>query len=129
MTSARAWAHCGNRQIAYARAGNGRTLVLLTTATLDDLTRAPASELARSFRLLRPELSELAGQPILCASCVSGFLEALGVDRAVIVADPKYAGAVEQIAAIGAERVERVVLLPQPLSGSGIVPLFEALLP
>ena len=121
MTTARAWAHCANRQIAYTRAGNGPTLMLLTTATLDDLVDAPAGELARSYRLIRPELSELENEPMLCASCVTEFLEALGVHQAIVIADPRYAGMLAQLGTI--DRIERVIVLPVPLAPIGLAPL------
>ena len=121
MTTARAWAHCANRQIAYTRAGNGPTLMLLTTATLDDLIDAPAGELARSFRLIRPDLTELENEPMLCASCVTEFLEALGVNRAIVVADPRYAAMLAQLGPI--DRIERVIVLPTPLAPVGLAPL------
>ena len=121
MTTAGAWAHCANRQIAYTRAGNGPTLMLLTTATLDDLIDAPAGELARSFRLIRPDLTELENEPMLCASCVTEFLEALGVNRAIVVADPRYAAMLAQLGPI--DRIERVIVLPTPLAPVGLAPL------
>jgi hypothetical protein len=123
--SARAWAHCANRQIEYTRAGSGPTLVLLTNTTLGDLMDAPAEELARSYRVIRPELSELANQSAVCASCVREFLEALGVSRAIVVADPQFAGMLAQLGDV--DRIERIIVLPKPLAPLGLAPLLANL--
>jgi len=128
MTPAQAWAHCGTREIAYTREGNGATLVLLTTASLAELIGGPADELARSFRLIRPELEGLAvDQPAVCATCLRDFMDALGIERAVVIADPQHANAAQRLAELEPERVPRVIVVGAPLSAVSIGQLLSPL--
>jgi pimeloyl-ACP methyl ester carboxylesterase len=99
----------------YHRAGVGRPLVLLRSAADPDALWPELEEqLVAHFRVLTPEL------PPDCedvAAWVKGFLEGVGLDRVVIVAaDPCCLSALE-LALLGAQQIERLVLVPGGLAG------------
>jgi pimeloyl-ACP methyl ester carboxylesterase len=128
MASALAWAHCGTREIAYTREGSGDTLVLLTAGPLAEVIGAPAVELARSFRLIRPALESLAvDQPAVCATCLRDFMDALGIERAIVIADAQHAPAAQRLAELEPDRIPRVIVLGTSLSGVSIGQLLSPL--
>jgi pimeloyl-ACP methyl ester carboxylesterase len=99
----------------YHRAGAGRPLVLLRTAASPDALWPELEEqLATRFRVFTPEL------PPDCedvAAWVKGFLEGVGLDRVVVVAaDPCCLSALE-LTLLGAQQIERLVLVPSGLAG------------
>ena len=99
----------------YHRAGVGRPLVLLRTASVPDALWPELEEqLVARFRVFTPEL------PPDCedvAAWVKGFLEGVGLDRVVVVAaDPCCLSALE-LTLLGAQQIERLVLVPGGLSG------------
>lgn len=99
----------------YHRAGVGRPLVLLRTATVPDALWPELEEqLVARFRVFTPEL------PPDCedvAGWVKDFLEGVGLDRVVVVAaDPCCLSALE-LALLGAAQIERLVLVPGGLAG------------
>jgi pimeloyl-ACP methyl ester carboxylesterase len=117
MESVRAWVHCGARQMAYARAGSGRTLVLLTEWTSEAPVPAIFEALTGSFRVILPELSTGTG----CGCGVVDLLDTLGVSRVSLIADAAFAADALQAARTEPERIERVALITPQLGGE--VPL------
>ena len=94
----------------YHRAGAGRPLVLLrSAATPESLWPELEEQLVARFRVLTPEL------PPDCedvAAWVKDFLEGVGLDRVPLVAaDPCCLSALE-LALLGADQIERLVLVP-----------------
>jgi pimeloyl-ACP methyl ester carboxylesterase len=99
----------------YHRAGVGRPLVLLRTAAdPDSLWPELEEQLVTRFRVLTPDL------PPDCedvAGWMKDFLEGVGLDRVVVVAaDPCCLSALE-LALLGAQQIERLVLVPGGLTG------------
>jgi pimeloyl-ACP methyl ester carboxylesterase len=99
----------------YHRAGVGRPLVLLRTAAgPDSLWPELEAHFVGRFRVFTPEL------PPDCddvAAWVKDFLEGVGLDRvAVIAADPCCLSALE-LALLGPDQIERLVLVPGGLAG------------
>jgi pimeloyl-ACP methyl ester carboxylesterase len=98
----------------YHRAGAGRPLVLLrSAATPDSLWPELEEQLVAKFRVFTPEL------PADCedvAAWVKDFLEGVGLDRIPLVAaDPCCLSALE-LALLGADQIERLVLVPAGLA-------------
>ena len=98
----------------YHRAGAGRPLVLLrSAATPDSLWPELEEQLVAKFRVFTPEL------PPDCedvAAWVKDFLEGVGLDRIPLVAaDPCCLSALE-LALLGADQIERLVLVPGGLA-------------
>jgi pimeloyl-ACP methyl ester carboxylesterase len=98
----------------YHRAGAGRPLVLLRPAEgPDSLWPGLEGQLVARFRVFTPEL------PADCkdvAGWVTDFLEGVGLDRVVVVAaDPCCLSALE-LALLGAQQIERLVLVPGGLT-------------
>jgi len=99
----------------YHRAGVGRPLVLLRTAAAPDALWPELEEqLVAGFRVFTPEL------PPDCedvAAWVKDFLEGVGLDRVILVAtDPCCLSALE-LALLGVQQIERLVLVPGGLAG------------
>jgi pimeloyl-ACP methyl ester carboxylesterase len=99
----------------YRRTGAGRPVVLLRAASgPDSIWPELDAELAARFRVFTPEL------PVDCddvAAWVKGFLEGVGLDRVLLVAaDPCCLSALE-LALIGADQIERLVLVPAGAAG------------
>src|SRR5262245_40305962 len=99
----------------YHRAGVGRPLVLLRTAACpDSLCPALEAQLVARFRVFTPEI------PPDCedvAAWVKDFLEGVGLDRIPLVAaDPCCLSALE-LALLGADLIERLVLVPYGFGG------------
>jgi len=99
----------------YHRAGAGRPLVLLrTAASTDALWPELEEQLVARYRVLTPELPPDCAD---VAAWVKDFLEGVGLDRVVIVAaDPCCLSALE-LALLGAQQIERLVLVPSGLAG------------
>jgi pimeloyl-ACP methyl ester carboxylesterase len=98
----------------YHRAGAGRPLVLLRSAACpDSLWPELEEQLVARFRVFTPEL------PADCedvAAWVKDFLEGVGLVRIpLIAADPCCLSALE-LALLGADQIERLVLVPGGLS-------------
>lgn len=94
----------------YRRAGAGRPLLVLCPA-LDPDALWPELEtsLAGKFRVLTPDV------PAACddvASWLAGFLEGVGLDRAALVAADGCCLAALELALLGCDQVERLVLVP-----------------
>src|SRR6185369_3169354 len=111
MDTVRAWVHCGARQLAYARAGTGPTLVLLTDWNGEVPLPRLFEELATSFRVILPELANVPRCPEATGCGVGDVLDTLGLHSASLVADPAYAADALQLALAEPERIERVVML------------------
>jgi pimeloyl-ACP methyl ester carboxylesterase len=99
----------------YHRTGAGRPVVLLRAASgPDSIWPELDAELAARFRVFTPEL------PPDCedvAAWVKGFLEGVGLDRVLLVAaDPCCLSALE-LTLVGADQIERLVLVPAGAAG------------
>jgi pimeloyl-ACP methyl ester carboxylesterase len=99
----------------YRRAGAGRPVVVLRGADDPDVLWPELdAELVSRFRVVTPEL------PADCedvAAWVADFLEGVGLDRvAVLAAEPCCLSALE-LALLGADQVERLVLVPAGAAG------------
>jgi pimeloyl-ACP methyl ester carboxylesterase len=98
----------------YHRAGAGRPLVLLRAAASDALWPELEEQLVARYRVLTPELPPDCAD---VAAWVKDFLEGVGLDRVVVVAtDPCCLSALE-LALLGAQQIERLVLVPGGLAG------------
>src|SRR5690349_25052171 len=99
----------------YQRSGAGRPLVLLRTAAVPDALWPEVEEQAVArFRVFTPELPPDCAD---VAAWVKDFLEGVGLDRVTIVAaDPCCLAALE-LALLGAQQIERLVLVPGGLAG------------
>lgn len=97
----------------YRRAGAGTPVVVLRGAD-DALWPELDAELVSRFRVVTPEL------PADCenvAAWVADFLEGVGLDRvAVLAAEPCCLSALE-LALLGADQVERLILVPAGAAG------------
>ena len=99
----------------YHRAGVGRPLVLLrTAASVDALWPELEEELVARFRVLTPELPSDCAD---IAAWVKGFLEGVGLDRVVVVAADPYCLSALELALLGAQQIERLVLVPGGVAG------------
>jgi pimeloyl-ACP methyl ester carboxylesterase len=88
----------------YRRSGSGPTVVLLGAD-------AAAPTLARSYRVITPEVPPLLdGTPEGSARWLSGVLDGLGIEAAVIVATPATAAAVALFAEGAPDRVKGVIV-------------------
>ena len=99
----------------YRRAGAGRPVIVLRgTDDPDALWPELDAELVSHFRVVTPEL------PAGCddvAAWVADFLEGVGLDRvAVVAAEPCCLSALE-LALLGADQVERLILVPAGAAG------------
>ena len=99
----------------YQRSGVGRPLVLLRSAAVPDALWPELDEqLVARFRVFTPELPPDCAD---VAAWVKDFLEGVGLDRVTIVAaDPCCLAALE-LALLGAQQIERLVLVPGGLAG------------
>jgi len=99
----------------YRRAGAGRPIVVLRGADVADaLWPELDAELVSRFRVLTPEL------PADCsdvAAWVADFLEGVGVDRAVVLAGEPCCLSALELALLGADQVERLILVPAGAAG------------
>lgn len=101
--------------MAYARAGNGRTLVLLTEWNREDPFPALFEALAQSFRVILPDLASAGGCDGLCG--VGELLDTLGLGRVTVIADAKFAADALLVARAEPERIERVALIAPLVPG------------
>ena len=127
MDTVRAWVHCGARQLAYARAGSGPTLVLLTDWNGEVPLPRLFEELATSFRVILPELANVPRCPEATGCGVGDVLDTLGLHSASLVADPAYAADALQLALAEPERIERVVMLSSSGLAGSVAPRVEVL--
>lgn len=127
METTRAWVHCGARQLAYARAGSGPTLVLLTEWSSELPLPKLFEELSASFRVILPELAGVPRCPDAKGCGVGDLLDTLGLHSASLVADPSYAAEALQLALAEPERIERVVMLSSSGLAGSVVPRVEVL--
>ena len=99
----------------YHRAGAGRPLVLLRAAAAPDaLWPELEAQLIGRFRVFTPEL------PPDCddvAAWVKDFLEGVGLDRVPLIAADPYCLSALELALLGADQIERLVLVPGGLAG------------
>ena len=115
MESVRAWVHCGARQMAYARAGNGRTLVLLTEWKTEEPFPLLFQALAQTFRVILPDLASAGGCEGMCG--VGELLDTLGLGRVSVIADAKFAADALLVARAEPDRIERVALIAPQVPG------------
>jgi pimeloyl-ACP methyl ester carboxylesterase len=125
----------GNRTIRYLEEGTGQPLILLHGASLgssaDSFTRNLASLATAGIRAIavdRPGYGLSDGpstaSPTSHQQFVLDFMDALGLDRAVLVGHSQQASVVAALALDRPDRVPRAVivgpgLLPPPASGGG----------
>lgn len=122
----RAWVHCGAQQTAYARAGSGPAVIILTRK--DAGASAPWFELARSFRVILPDLEQPCGCRPDGPDWLGDFFEALGLRRASLIADEHYALAALHFALATPERIDRIALLRDDKNGqASLAPLTDVL--
>jgi pimeloyl-ACP methyl ester carboxylesterase len=99
----------------YRRAGAGRPVIVLRGADDPDaLWPELDAELVSRFRVVTPEL------PADCddvAAWVADFLEGVGLDRVVVVAAEPCCLSALELALIGADQVERLILVPAGAAG------------
>jgi pimeloyl-ACP methyl ester carboxylesterase len=113
----RAWVHCGAQQTAYARAGSGPAVMVLTRNNAEAST--PWFELARSFRVILPDLEQPCGCKPDGPDWLTDFFDALGLPRASLVADEHYALPALHFALTAPERIASITLLRKDESGQG----------
>jgi pimeloyl-ACP methyl ester carboxylesterase len=99
----------------YRRAGAGRPVIVLRGADDPDaLWPELDAELVSRFRVVTPEL------PADCddvAAWVADFLEGVGLDRVVVVAAEPCCLSALELALLGADQVERLILVPAGAAG------------
>ena len=93
----------------YHRAGAGRPVVVLRSMMDDCLWPELDACLAVAFRVLTPEVP-VSGLDI--ARWLSGFLEGMGLARVTLVAAADYCLPALELVLLGADQVERLVLVP-----------------
>jgi pimeloyl-ACP methyl ester carboxylesterase len=102
----------------YRRAGTGRPLVVLRAADDSDaLWPELDAELVSRFRVVTPEL------PPECedvAAWVSAFLEGVGLTRVVVLAAEPCCLSALELALLGADQVERLILVPAGTGDTGL---------
>ena len=101
--------------MAYARAGHGRTLILLTEWNREDPLPGLFEALAQSFRVILPDLASAGGCEGMCG--VGELLDTLGLGRVSVIADAKFAADALVVARAEPDRIERVALIAPQLSG------------
>src|SRR5262245_23183287 len=118
MQSTRAWVHDGVRQIEYERAGAGPTVIMLVNGAVADGARARIfAELSRTCRVICPEWNSAQSNSREgtvaedLTDWLAGFLDALGVARASVVASDQQALSALRFALTEPDRVERIALL------------------
>jgi len=117
LTFAEVRAH--DQVMRYRRAGAGRPLLLLRASPdSQPLWSELDAALVDTFRVLTPEVPA-AGVDV--AAWLRDFLEGIGVERVTIVAGDSLCIAALEMALLGAEQVERMVLVPAgAASGTGL---------
>jgi hypothetical protein len=99
----------------YRRAGAGRPVVVLRAASdAEPLWPELDASLAGSFRVITPEVPA-SGADV--AHWVGGFLEGVGLERVTLVATEGFCLAALELALLGADQVERLVLVPAGHAG------------
>ena len=109
ITSAFAEVRAHDQVMRYHRTGAGRPVVVLRAATDDSLWPELDACLAVAFRVITPEIPA-GGADI--ARWLGGFLEGVGLDRVTVVAADAYCLSALELVLLGAEQVERLVLVP-----------------
>jgi pimeloyl-ACP methyl ester carboxylesterase len=99
----------------YHRAGAGRPIVLLRAAEgRESIWPELDAQLVARYRVFTPELPPDCGD---VAGWMKDFLEGVGLDRVLLVAaDPCCLAALE-LALLGPEQIERLVLVPEGRAG------------
>lgn len=94
----------------YRRAGSGRPLLLLrSSGESHPLWSELDAALIGGFRVLTPDVPS-AGVDV--AAWLRDFLEGIGVERVIVVASDALCIAALEMALLGADQVERMVLVP-----------------
>ena len=103
--------------MAYARAGSGPTLVLLTHWDSSAPLPAIFAALAQSFRVILPDLSSApeCSEGMSCG--VGELLDTLGLGRISLVADAQFAVDALLAARAVPDRIERVALIAGQVPG------------
>jgi hypothetical protein len=94
----------------YRRVGAGRPVVVLRAA-LDAAPLWPELDdsLAGAFRVITPEVPATGAD---VARWLGGFLEGVGLERAALVATDGFCLPALELALLGADQIERLVLVP-----------------
>ena len=98
----------------YHRAGVGRPLVVLRAAADRDSIWPELDHLVARFRVFTPELPQDCGD---VAGWMKDFLEGVGLDRALLIATEPCCLAALELALLGPDQIERLVLVPGGLAG------------
>ena len=99
----------------YHRAGAGRPLVLLRAAAdRDSIWPELDAHLVARFRVFTPELPPDCGD---VAGWMKDFLEGVGLDRVLLIAAEPCCLAALELALLGPDQIERLVLVPGGLAG------------
>jgi pimeloyl-ACP methyl ester carboxylesterase len=99
----------------YHRAGAGRPLVLVRAAAdRDSIWPELDAHLVARFRVFTPELPPDCGD---VAGWMKDFLEGVGLDRALLIATEPCCLAALELALLGPDQIERLVLVPGGLAG------------
>ena len=126
-SATRATVHAGAHATVYLRAGQGEPVVLLCARP----RRPLLATLAARFRVIAPELPRHAlppadGSPVPFSAWLRDFLDGLGVGRASVVAEERFALRTLNFALTDPTRVHRVALLfrdaPDPALSAGALP-------
>jgi pimeloyl-ACP methyl ester carboxylesterase len=114
-TTAFAEVRAHDQVMRYRRAGAGRPLLVLRSALdPDSLWPELEASLTGAFRVLTPEVPAGCGD---VASWLGGFMEGVGLDRVALLAADGCCLSALELALLGSDRVERLVLVPAGNAG------------
>jgi pimeloyl-ACP methyl ester carboxylesterase len=109
FTSAFAEVRAHDQVMRYHRTGAGRPIVVLRVASDESLWPELDQCLACAFRVLTPEVPDTSTG---IARWLGGFLEGVGLDRITLVASDGFCLPALELVLLGADQVERLVLVP-----------------
>ncbi len=104
----RAEVRAGDRVTRYLRAGAGRVVLLLRPAPAAAEWAAAAAELAARCRVIVPDDPEAPD----FTAWLGDFLDGLGLDEVIVLADPVLGEAAREFAALEPDRVALLAEVP-----------------
>lgn len=119
----------------YRRAGSGRAVLLLADHAADPAAACNVfAEIATRFRVFAPRAAPRSGGSVTCggrtvdaAAWLASMIDALGLDRPIIVADAAFAAIADTFASSDPERVAHVLPADDVAGGAALLPRLLAL--